>query len=721
LDDICEVRGNLPTISHRTILEKVEKVFLKGKDLQKISVERRSKLLEDLENSVVDTVDEKGKGRPRKQHDFLQNIFDICTCKCEDRVHCVCPKENKVPKREWDFLMDQRQNREDQTFMIGRVDKKVTDKLLEAAAKKNAEVEAVDKEAERCDNIVEKTRCEREEFFEFENNNDVETVDTDTDMDFECDVFPVESSTTQNRMSLENFISECDRYHISDRAASALATGLLRDVGIVTAEDKTKDVDRFKIRRARRKRQKEAKKNRKEQAQHGLKCLGFDGKKDKKTRVMIERNVGGVLKERQGTATVDHYTFVEEPGGSFLDFISVEAGNATGKGIAKEVTDLVRSYNSEETLIAVCTDGTNVNTGWKIGAIAELERNLGKPLQWLICLLHGNELPLRHVFDELDGGFGTSGPNSFKGDIGKTLTEDLYLKEVVDFVPIVTTLEDISEETVKDLSRDQLLLYQYAKAITSGHLPPSLAAQKPGGLNHSRWLTFCILLFILYTRTSHPNIALTKMVTFGIQVYTVMWFRIKQHWKFTMGPRHLFHMVELINTQPEDVKNTALKVVQNNSYFAHPENILASMLEDADEAIRKEAVDRIISIRKKRLANPRSKYARGIRFFKLPSMQWTASNYTKMINWKKNNVTEPAVTRELSDEILNSAIAEPLNFPKYPSHTQIVERCVKKVSESTKQVCGEEAQLGLILSRVNAREDREAFETKKDYKLSCDT
>ena len=43
--DIWEVRGNLPTISHRTILEKVEKVFLKGKDLQKISVERRSKLL----------------------------------------------------------------------------------------------------------------------------------------------------------------------------------------------------------------------------------------------------------------------------------------------------------------------------------------------------------------------------------------------------------------------------------------------------------------------------------------------------------------------------------------------------------------------------------------------------------------------------------------------------------------------------------------------------
>ena len=123
-------------------------------------------------------------------------------------------------------------------------------------------------------------------------------------------------------------------------------------------------------------------------------------------------------------------------------------------------------------------------TGWKIEAIAELERNLGRALQWLICLLHGNELPWRHVFDLLDGGFGTSGPNSLKVPIGQTLTEELYLKKVVAFAPITTTLEDICEETVKDLSRDQLLLY--AKAIASGNVPPTLAAQKPGGLNHSR-------------------------------------------------------------------------------------------------------------------------------------------------------------------------------------------------------------------------------------------
>ena len=87
----------------------------------------------------------------------------------------------------------------------------------------------------------------------------------DTDFDYEAHISHAVNVTTQNRMSLDNFISECDRYHISDRAASALPTGLLRDVGIVTAEDKSKVVDRSKIRRDRKKRQKLAKKERKEQ------------------------------------------------------------------------------------------------------------------------------------------------------------------------------------------------------------------------------------------------------------------------------------------------------------------------------------------------------------------------------------------------------------------------------------------------------------------------
>ena len=145
-----------------------------------------------------------------------------------------------------------------------------------------------------------------------------------------------------------------------------------------------------------------------------------------------------------------------------------------------------------------------------------------------------------------------------------------------------------------------------------------------------------------------------------------------------MGSRHRFHMIELINTQPEDVRRTALKVVQNNIYYGHPENILASMLEDSEEATRKEAVERILSLRKKGTINPRSKYARGIRFYKLPSLQFSALHYTRMIQWKKKILSGPPVSRELSDEAISSAIAQPLNFPKFLVYTESAERCGKK-------------------------------------------
>ena len=48
-----------------------------------------------------------------------------------------------------------------------------------------------------------------------------------------------------------------------------------------------------------------------------------------------------------------------------------------------------------------------------------MEQYLERPLHWFICMLHANELPLRHLFSNLDGK--TSGPRCFTGPIGKLL------------------------------------------------------------------------------------------------------------------------------------------------------------------------------------------------------------------------------------------------------------------------------------------------------------
>ena len=45
-------------------------------------------------------------------------------------------------------------------------------------------------------------------------------------------------------------------------------------------------------------------------------------------------------------------------------------------------------------------DSTTINTCWKGGIIAWLEKMLGRKVIWVICKLHINELWLRHLFEE---------------------------------------------------------------------------------------------------------------------------------------------------------------------------------------------------------------------------------------------------------------------------------------------------------------------------------
>lgn len=66
-------------------------------------------------------------------------------------------------------------------------------------------------------------------------------------------------------------------------------------------------------------------------------------------------------------------------------------------------------------IVAVGCDSTVVNTGINGGVVRLLEKSFKQPLRWFICVLHINELPLRHLFDYLDGS--TTDPRAFSGAI----------------------------------------------------------------------------------------------------------------------------------------------------------------------------------------------------------------------------------------------------------------------------------------------------------------
>ena len=108
---------------------------------------------------------------------------------------------------------------------------------------------------------------------------------------------------------------------------------------------------------------------------------------------------------------------------------------------------------------------------------------LSRPLQWLVCLLHANELPLRHLFQTLDGA--TSGPVGFTGKLGKALTncEKLPIKQ---YQSIDCDLPAVISD---DLSTDQSYLYDMCDAVSNGKCAVNMFIQNPGALNHSRCLT----------------------------------------------------------------------------------------------------------------------------------------------------------------------------------------------------------------------------------------
>ncbi|GBM75874.1 hypothetical protein AVEN_164159-1 [Araneus ventricosus] len=89
-----------------------------------------------------------------------------------------------------------------------------------------------------------------------------------------------------------------------------------------------------------------------------------------------------------------------------------------------------------------------------------MELILNRSLQWFVCQLHANGLPLRHLFAHVDKT--TTGPRSLTAEIRKSLAGCEKLS-VVSSTPIENTLCGVTNK--KDLSTDQLYLMEICEVI----------------------------------------------------------------------------------------------------------------------------------------------------------------------------------------------------------------------------------------------------------------
>ena len=364
-------------------------------------------------------------------------------------------------------------------------------------------------------------------------------------------------------------------------------------MGWLTDENKeTMTVDKCKLRRWRRKGRDEATKREEESiSSKPVTSLYFDGKKD----ATLTRQQKG---DKFYTKTVieDHYVMLEEPGSAFLGHEVPYSGH--GISIGLKTFRFMKSKGWDVSLVVVGADGCNVNVGHNEGAIVYLEKLLGRPLHWFICLLHGVELPLRAIIRELDGG--TSGPFTLKGPVGKTLQEDLTELPIAPFKKIPNPdFPSVAEEDDHDLSKDQLYLKRICQAVMSGQVPEDLANMAPGPLSHARWLTLANSFARKYISMPNPSQKFREIVHAIVHFYAPSWFEIKTHPTCTDGPRNYFKMVQNARKLGKGLQKVVQKTLQRNAYFAHPEAILLAMLADSDGVIRAQAVNTILTIRMK--------------------------------------------------------------------------------------------------------------------------
>lgn len=500
-------------------------------------------------------------------------------------------------------------------------------------------------------------------------------------------------------VKLDEVVRIADRHAISNVATAELASAALVAFGLITTEDKHLVIDKSKVRRW-RKHVRDAQVG--SLSFDGIEGIYFDGRIDE-TLALIN-GVKRVIKE-------DHISFIHQPNSQYIGHKAVT--NGTARTILDALEELcVDKQISFDDIVLLGCDGTAVNTGREAGVIRLFELKHG-PVQWSICMAHMNELPLRSLIEKLDGPFKSK--NKLSGPIGERLNTCESL-EIAHFEPITFPCY-IPDAVSQTLSTDQKYLYDICKAISDGQVCQKLAKRSIGTLSKVRWTTIASRVLRVYVSEESPSPVLRTMANFIVLVYAPTMFELKHKSSIVFGSIHLAGMVRALHFLPQNALEIAKDSIARNAYFAHPEHVVMSMLNDENETIRLKGWRKVLSGRQLKLPGE-------IRKFTVPKLNFDCTNYLDLIEIDSFIDTDPPVLRKLpvseddleyyaSKQILDHDFGSKIK--DMPLHTQSVERCVKLVTAASMNVCGEKSRDGFISTTLASRNEMPTYNSKKDF------
>ena len=190
----------------------------------------------------------------------------------------------------------------------------------------------------------------------------------------------------------------------------------------------------------------------------------------------------------------------------------------------------------------------------------------GRPLAWLICLMHMMEIVFKDLFYAIDGK--PSGPETYTGPIGKVIgskNDSWKMKDkkvihdknhkdyswwtadkVIRFKEARKGL--VKEKKSKLKNHDDNVLEQLCQLVQNGPDSKYKDAIKltPGQNSLSRWKNLCAnfaLYFVMSeTHTENELLIMDIILNFYVPVLD----EIKANPHFTNGPKHLFFAIKLL-------------------------------------------------------------------------------------------------------------------------------------------------------------------------------
>lgn len=406
---------------------------------------------------------------------------------------CECSPNSKIPDALIPFYIDQRTSRQ---FLVSSIE--LNESVNESLATELSTITISDSDYTPNAHIHDEALHNSQNVTSICDNSTTVTPmrlpsptfhdDPTNDPDFELSSKDLAAVNAENvsKIDLTEVANICDAKQVSSRAAACIVSATLRAQAKAEKKENpsnipvpifTPAVFRSALNRVRLKALADN-----NAAASNMICFQFDGKI---CDTMVTRN--DAAGRRNVLEKIEYIVVVKQPGDNFVASVPATTGSSADE-IFKSIRDHFESNNIVlQNVVAIGCDGAPVNTGVENGIIRRFEELLGRPVQWIICILHLNELVFHRLFKLLDSS--SCSPQGYSSDLGQQLLICETLKPVK-FKRIGLDINELPKNIDQwNLTNDQKYLLDMAKAVSAGYLSEKLYKQKPGKMHKARWVT----------------------------------------------------------------------------------------------------------------------------------------------------------------------------------------------------------------------------------------